>query len=98
MRPTNAISGTVILDAFEEVVKCREARLHVPRWYSEFPGVSRAARRCTEMVDWVNELRAWLNKSGVAHIELDDQLTTDRFIALASALGNPQPETSPAEI
>lgn len=94
MRQGTAISGTVILDAFEEVVKCREARLQVPRWYPEFPGAPRAARRCAEMTEWADELRAWLDESGVAHIELDDQLTTGRYISLARILGDPQPETS----
>lgn len=95
MRPASVRYGTVILDAFDEVVKRREARLNVPGWYPEFPDVSRAARRCAELAEWADELRAWLDRRGVAHIDLDGELTTDRFIALAAVLGTPQPETSP---
>lgn len=94
MRPVNSISGIVILDEFEELVKCREARLHVSRWYPELPGISGVARGCAETMQWVDELRARLGESGVAHVELDGQLPADRFIALAAAFGDPQPETS----
>jgi alpha-ketoglutarate-dependent taurine dioxygenase len=94
MRPADVISGTVILDTFEEVVKCRDARLHVPRWYSGYPGAPHTARRRAEMAEWGNELRSWLDESGVAQVELDGQLTAGQLIALASGLGDPQPETS----
>lgn len=56
--------------------------------------MSRIALRCAEAVEHVGELRARLDADGVANLELDGLLTTNQFIALARALGDPQPETA----
>jgi len=92
--PTATTHGTLVLDRFAKLVQCREARLNVAHWYPEPPGLQRFPVSRAELVERAGELRARLDAGGVAHLELDGALTTDRFVALARELGDPQPETA----